>query len=745
MIGFIGAASAQKGSVRGFVYEKETGEAVLFSNVYLEGTTYGAATDVDGFYSINGVPVGEYVLMTTSIGYDTTRVEIQIQANKIVNQKLFINKSDVRLETFEVGGERDEAKSEVRIGTVKITPKQINKIPAVGGEPDLAQYLQILPGVVFTGDQGGQLYIRGGSQIQTKVLLDGLTIYNPFHSVGLFSVFETDLIRNVEVLTGGFNAEYGGRISAVIDIATRDGNKNRLSGKFATNTFLSKAILEGPIIKLKDGEEWSGSYVLAGKISYLDESSKLFYSYIDTAGLPYNFLDLYAKASFTAGTGSKLSVSAYRHNDNADFQGRSLFAWDTWGMGANFSLVPAFSKAIIDGFFSYSTYEMKLTEANEKPRTSSIGGFNGGVSFSYFFPQGDIRYGIEVSGFATTFDFFNVLGSKIEANQYTTELGGFVKYKADLGGRLILEPSIRLNVYASLPAVTFEPRFGFKYNLTDKVRVKGSGGFYTQNFISTKSDRDVVNLFTGFLSAPEESLRNADGEAVNNNLQNSVHAIGGVEVDVSRELTLNAEVYYKGFPQLINLNREKLFPADPNYVVENGRAYGFDVLAKYDYRNLFLWGVYSLGFVRRTDANQTYPPHFDRRHNLNFLASYGFGNNWEVSFRWNYGSAFPFTRTQGFYEDINFLDGVATDLNSQNGNLGILYEEALNQGRLSDYHRLDVSLKKGWELGKHAKIEASASVTNIYNRENVFYVDRIRGQRVDQLPLLPSGGLTFSF
>ncbi|MFK7904017.1 MAG: carboxypeptidase-like regulatory domain-containing protein, partial [Chitinophagales bacterium] len=201
-------AQTEQGIIRGFVYEEDSGEPMIFTNVFLEGTTYGAATDINGFFSINKVPPGTYMLLSTGIGYDTTKVEVTLKANQILNEKLFVGKNDIVLDVIEVGAAKQEARTEVRTSVIKITPKQINKIPAVGGEPDLAQYLQMLPGVVFTGDQGGQLYIRGGSQIQTRVLLDGITVYNPFHSIGLFSVFETDLIRNVEVMTGGFNAEY---------------------------------------------------------------------------------------------------------------------------------------------------------------------------------------------------------------------------------------------------------------------------------------------------------------------------------------------------------------------------------------------------------------------------------------------------------------------------------------------------------------------------------------------------------
>lgn len=741
-------ALAQTGDVRGFIYNKDTGEPVLFANVFLEGTTYGAAADENGFYSINKVPVGEYTLLTTYIGFDTSKVVINIKANQILNQKLFISESDVLLSTFEVEGAKQEQQTEVRTSTIKITPQQINKIPAIGGEPDLAQYLQVLPGVVFTGDQGGQLYIRGGSQIQTKVLLDGLTIYNPFHSIGLFSVFETDLLSNVEVMTGGFNAEYSGRISAVIDIKTKDGNKKRMAGKVAANTFLAKAILEGPIVKLTEDRDLSASYVFSAKTSYLDRTSPLLYSYINEDGLPYNFTDLYGKVSMVTGNGSRINFSGFRFSDNANFLQLSDYFWDSWGLGSSFVLIPGQSKTIIDGFFSFSNYGIRLEEADANARFSKIGGFNGGINFSYFLPKGDIKYGIELSGFSTEFEFFNALNYKLEENQFTTEIGGYLKYRSELfDAKLLFEPSLRVNFYASLPTFALEPRLGIKYNVNNDLRFKASGGIYTQNFISTKSDRDVVNLFTGFLSAPDVTLRDINGEQVDDNLQRALHGIAGVEIDLTRGLEMNTEVYYKGFGQLININRRKFTNADPDYIIEEGAAYGIDFLLKYDYKNLFLWGVYSLGYVTRDDGQQNYPPHFDRRHNVNFLASYQFGRDlgWEASIRWNLGSGFPFTQTQGFYEDLNLTGGIDVDYISQNGNLAIIYDDELNGGRLPYYHRMDLSLKKTWLTGVNSKLEASASVTNVYDRKNIFYFDRIRYTRINQLPILPSAGISFSF
>ena len=186
---------------------------------------------------------------------------------------------------------------------------------------------------------------------------------------------------------------------------------------------------------------------------------------------------------------------------------------------------------------------------------------------------------------------------------------------------------------------------------------------------------------------------------------------------------------------------------DPDYTTETGEAYGVDFLIKYNAQNLYLYGTYSLGYVNRDDGEQVYPTIFDRRHNVNLLATYNFGadNEWEASARWNMGSGFPFTQTQGFYEYELFDNGVTTDFLSNNPNLGIIYSDTRNGGRLPYFHRLDVSVKRTFEFSKYTKLEAIFSVTNAYDRNNIFFVDRITTNRVDQLPILPSLGLIFSF
>ncbi|HOY48528.1 MAG TPA: TonB-dependent receptor [Flavobacteriales bacterium] len=254
---------AQTATIRGVVYNKKNGEPVIFTNVHLDGTQFVAQTDVNGFYTITKVPAGSYTLVFSSIGFEKTSVNVNVKAGQILTQNLYVQSKAVDIKEFEVRGEKEEEQNRIGVGLTTITPKEMNKLPTIGAEPDIAQYLQVLPGVTFTGDQGGQLYIRGGSPIQNKVLLDGMIIYNPFHSIGLFSVFDTDVIRNADVYTGGFSAENGGRVSSIMKITTKDGDKKRFGGKVSASPFVSKLQLEGPLSRQKDGKASSSSSSLA--------------------------------------------------------------------------------------------------------------------------------------------------------------------------------------------------------------------------------------------------------------------------------------------------------------------------------------------------------------------------------------------------------------------------------------------------------------------------------------------------
>ena len=769
---------AQKGTVRGNVFEKTGASPIGFATVGLEGTGLGATTDLNGFFTISDVPVGPQKLKVSFIGYTDYSVDIEIKKGEIVYQNIFLEEGGTELQEVVVSGKKSQAQAQVQISKIAITAKQIRALPSAGGQADVAQYLTVLPGVVFTGDQGGQLYIRGGSPVQNRILLDGMTIYNPFHSIGFFSVFETELIRNVDVLTGGFNADYGGRISAVVDVKTREGNRKRLSGVVSGSPFQAKALIEGPIIKLKEDGGSSISFVLTGKKALIDRSATSLYSYVgDTTkilslfeqpeswkapnrdtnlvrGIPFEYEDIYGKLTLLTGNGSKLNLFGFNYTDGVNY-GITNFGWKSSGGGLDFTVIPSNSNTIISGVITASGYDSYIEDADRLPRTSSISGYSAGLNFTNFGRDSEFKYGIELNGFKTEFEFINFKGYSISQVENTTEISFYSKFRRKIGP-IVIEPGIRLQYYQSLNDFAFEPRLGLKYNITDRLRFKAAGGFYSQNLLSTVNERDIVNLFVGFLSGPEEALYKpgtkpgVEANRTDNRLQKSIHAVSGFEIDVTNNFDLNVEGYYKRFTQLIALNRNKLLSTDPNFITETGDAYGIDVSVKIEAKRAYLWGSYSLGYVTRNDGEEVYPPVFDRRHNLNLVGTYQLGKKkaWECGVRWNFGSGFPFTQTQGFYNNIPFQDGVNTDVlggNIQPNDLGILYSDKRNGGRLPYYHRMDISIKRLFKFTKFSNLEVTASATNVYNRPNIFYFDRLRYSRVNQLPILPSLSATFQF
>ena len=749
-------------TIKGFVYDNNSGEPVPFANVVLKGTNYGVATDINGFFSINKIPDGKYTLTLRYVGFEEYAEEISLSGKQVVSRKINLKVASQQLKEVKIKGNREERRIETTVSVEKISPKQIQQMPSIGGQADLAQYLQVLPGVTFTGDQGGQLYIRGGSMIQNKTLLDGMAVYNPFHSIGLFSVFETDVILSADIYTGGFGAEYGGRLSSIMDITTRDGNKRHHTGKIGITTLGANLILEGPLKKETPESKSTITYLVTAKNSYLSQSSGLFYSYMDS-GLPYDFMDLYGKLTMQSENGSKVSLFGFNYTDEVkNYQSIANYDWYNYGGGANFSIVTG-SNAIMEGNFAYSDYKITLEDESNYPKSSRINGFTFGLHMTYFIGKNKLKYGVDLEGFGTNYEFYNSFGRHFKQTENTSEMSAFVTYNIK-AGKWLIDPGFRLIYYASVAEVSPEPRLAIKYNATDKLRFKLASGLYSQNFLDAKSDNDVVNLFTGFLTGSENLGVSSTfgGEEVTSFIQKAQHIILGVEYDINDYLQLNIEPYFKNFSQLINMNRNKMFDNLPEYqeggayetpeylrtdfIIEKGKAYGVDFSLKYSYDKIYLWVAYSLGYIERTsEAEGAYNPHYDRRHNINTLATYTAGDSreWEFSARWNFGSGFPYTMTRGIYELLPFYD-INTDYGTGNGEIGIYYS-ALNQGRLPYYHRFDISAKRKFSLGRRSILEVNASITNVYNRENMFYFNRLTFERVDQMPIMPSLGMTLTF
>ena len=759
-----GEASAQC-TVKGVLFDEKNGEAIPFANVVLDGTTYGCATDINGFFLINKVPEGTYTLKVKYMGYEEYSEQLTLAKNRTVTRTIHLKPSAQLLKTVEItDSKKEERQMQTQVSVQKITATQIQQMPSIGGQADIAQYMQVLPGVSSTGDQGGQLYIRGGSMIQNLCLLDGMIVYNPFHSIGLYSIFETDIILNANIYTGGFGAEYGGRISSVMDITTRDGNKRHHTGKVGLNTFGASLILEGPLKRESNESKSTVTYLISAKNSYLSKTSEALYSYVD-GGLPFDFLDIYGKLTFNSGTGSKASIFGFRFDDQVlGYQSIADYHWNNYGAGSNFMLVTG-SSAILDGTIAYSKYRINFDDGTNDQKYSEIGGFITNLQFTHFFGSNKLKYGFCFEDNSTDYQFVNSYSKHTSQQESSATLSFFASYNLKLG-KWLLDPGVRFAYYVTLAEPSIEPRLSAKYNINSDWRLKLAAGLYSQIFLDSRSDNDIVNLFSGFLTGSPDlnvpsSFRDED---VSTCVQKAKHLVVGVEYDLTDHITLNAEVYYKKFDQLLNANRNKIYEdnnseyTDPSsaffqpeylrkdYIIETGYAAGLDLSARVDLERLYLWATYSLGYVERTDEIQTYNPHYDRRHTINLLGTYALGEQreWEISARWTFGSGFPFTQTQGAFQRLLFPSGISTDYTQENGAYSLHYAD-LYKGQLPNYHRLDLGVKRKFSLGARSILELSLSATNVYSRENIFYFNRATFERVNQLPILVCAGATLTF
>lgn len=762
------AQTSATGSVKGFVYEKGTGEALNATNIFVQGTKTGAQTDDNGYFTISQLAPGTYTLFATSFGYDTAFVTIKIEAGTVATKKFYLDSKGLELKSVDVSARKLLKKTRINIGTTTITPKEIKLLPSAGGEPDLAQYLQVTPGVTFTGDQGGQLYIRGGSPVQTGILLDGITIYNPFHSIGLYSVFETEAIRSADVYTAGFNATYGNRSSAILDIHTKDGNNQRISGTVSASPIMVRGMLEGPLMKQKTPDGGSSTFLISAKHSYLSQTSKPLYGGLGEQfknGLPFEFTDLYGKVTFSGNNGSKFNLFGFNFRDKANVLNNTgasaaQFDWNSYGAGTTFVVSPSGSSSLINGKFAYSTYKINNKEVNFSPRSSSINNFEGAINFTYFFPgYSQLNYGIEVAGQSTKLDYKSSVDTVIVPfERNNTTAAAFFVYKKNFNQRFILEPSIRFQYYSSQSKLSPEPRINMKFNVNSNLRFKAAAGIYSQNIVGIKSDRDVVNFFNGFVLSPDQKILNTDRQIANNNLERAQHLVAGVEFDI-QDVEFNIEPWFKNFSQIVQLNRTKGINGTntADFQADKGKAAGIDLSAKYVKKRIFLWGVVSYQKITYTTrlenfdntySIQEYAPPFDRRLNINLVASYTLGKNkdWDISARFNYGSPFPFTQTQAFNENVNITgNGINSSPLTQNGNLNTIYANSINGGRLTQYHRMDLSLKKTFKLSTFSTLESTFAITNVYDRNNVFYVNRIDNKVYYQLPVFPSLNVSWRF
>ena len=744
-------AQAQFATVRGRVVDRTDDQplpgAALVLRSMDEGRQVGTATDGNGYFVLARITPGAYVLETSFIGYvsqvDTLR--LAMDDSRTLDVQLVVDEAEMDEVVVESQRATREGLSTVGIETIR--PTALARIPMPSASGDLAAYLQTLPGVVTTGDRGGNLFVRGGTPTQNLVLIDGMPVFQPFHIVGFYSAFPADIVAFADVHAGGFGARYGGRLSSVIDVSTRNGNKKHVVGGASLAPFLGSLRFEAPLLPNRV------SVLASVRESVIERVSP------EVLGqdLPYRFGDRFVKVHAFLSRTSSLSLtglSTFDEGDVADTEGvPNQISWRNRAFGAHYIYLPEAFAALAQIRVFGSRLESQYRPFRAAQRDASTRLFGLEAGFVYYLGDTEVRGGLFGQTYVFEYDFDR---SGDGFKEFITEGGLYVDVKAQLNEQFRVEPGLRMHSFASRHQVAFEPRVRAVWQpsgQTGKHIFSAAWGRYHQQIIGLYNARDVTDAFVTWAPSPPNA----------SDVPSAMHVMGGWEGQLFPGVSFSLEAFHKTLSNLAFAEyRDEL---DDGIAIDpvDGIAQGLDVkveVVRPSFYGAISYGLASVEYEREVEKlilrevgtgidvaviqetqriTEQFPPPHDRRHQVNALARVARGP-YAVSVRWQFGSGLPFTSLAGFYDDIPVNTPDDTGFRTQPGSPVLVSDLELYTARLPSYHRLDVSLERQFEVGPVAAT-LQAAVINIYDRDNIFDYDLFAGRRVNQLPLIPSLGL----
>ncbi len=734
-------AFAQRATIRGFVTDGSDGEPLPGVNVVLiaeDGTLEGTATNSDGFYAVSRIDPGVYVLRATFVGYRPHADSLELTAGQILTINFELSEAEAELGELVVESERETVgAANLEAGLQTVRASDVELVPAPDVSADLVNYLTTLPGVVSQGDRGGQLFIRGGEPTQNLILLDGVPIYQPFHIVGFFSAFPSEIITSVDVYAGGFGVRYGGRLSSVIDVAARDGNKRHFAGAVTAAPFVSSARIEGPIVpgRVSVLASVRESVIEHGASKLIDEE------------LPFRFGDRFAKIHANVSSSARLSVTGISTSDvgvlgpnpamtdEAPADERDEVRWTNEAAGLRFVVLPSTLPVFSEILVSYSRLENEFGPRGDALRSTSLERFGVTTNVTHYLGPLDFHWGLFLN--SSTLD--SNLGGQYQnvelQREFVTEAGFFVEPEVRTNVGLVIRPGVRLHSFPSKSRTFLEPRVRATWS-RGLHRISAAAGIYHQEIVGLNDRRDAGDVFTAWTSSPLGIVPEA------------YHAILGYRVFPFRGLALSLEGFYKHLKDVI-VPEWTAFPRFTTRAQEaDGSIKGLDARIEWVANAFYAAITYGLSQVRYTaafpalqiltgDHTTAFSPPHDRRHQVNAIAS---TNTWgfDVSVRWQLSSGVPFNESLGF--DRFILMDSLIDVRGEPGDERVLYGSPYT-GRLPLYHRLDVSVDREFEIKDRAALTVQVGLINAYDRRNLFYLDLFTLRRVDQLPVIPTVGL----
>jgi hypothetical protein len=788
-------------NVRGTVVDSAARAPLPHANCQLVGSGTGAVTDAVGRFLLH-IPPGGYMLRVTVVGYGAWEQNLTVERDLELDT-IVLAARPIPLDNVTITGERDsvalpDIALAVQPGVAVVERRRIVGAPGLL-EPDLFRALLMLPGVTTPNDVSNELYVRGGTPDQNLVLLDGGVLYQPYHVLGIAGIVNPDIIDRAYVSMGGFSSKYGGRMSSVIDVRTRSMDRKRMHGEGTVSLLSSKLTLSG-----QPGKNW---YVMAaGRRTYLDQASTLAYKLgLSPESLPYYFYDVYGKILWRPGTRHTLVVSGFLSRDDFSrqdvtreysydavlnrreflryaFVGKDRVVWGndlltlSWEYRPNVNLVSKvtlFQSRADNSFESldrWKYYEgagdsiralvdsLNRTERADRPvvdnritdrtvRWDVEYDVNDGHQLLFGMEMNRIQLAYGWTYFGGAFSqeeevplFFDAAPDSFCYRRFIENWSVYVEDMWKVGERWTLKPGIRVERFGGQrPRWVYSPRWALRFDANERLVLRASGGLYYQSLFRSR-ERGYVGLLEIPFSTGSHPL------------QRSVHWLLGGEYRFRRNRSVEADVYYKSFQNL--LRNDSSTWVEPVWIGGQGRAYGVELTWNESSPAVELEANYTLAWAQRRFEGQTYYTNFDQRHSLGVLATFRLPKQWTIGARFVLATGRAFYLNQFVGRDYSLgEDGFeyhANDTKKLRGH-GIGYPS-----RLPAYHRLDLTVSRTYTF-KHWTLRPYLNILNVYNRTNPLYYERTTDEyngppfryfvryKAYGVPMLPSLGAHFEF
>jgi hypothetical protein len=731
--GFSENVTSKPVTISGFVVDARNGESLTGAVIYAEEIpTVGITTNSYGYFSLT-LPEGNYTLIVRYLGYKTKSIPLKLTENQNINIEL--EEESITLDEITITGEKNNNNVVSNELISKISVKEIQNIPVILGEKDILKTIQLLPGVTPAGEGNAGFYVRGGGVDQNLILLDEAPVYNPSHLLGFFSTFNSDAIKDVTLYKGGFPAEYGGRLSSVVDIKMNEGNNKEYHLSGGIGLIASRLSVEGPILKNK------GSFMIAARRTYAD----LFLRLLPGTGADSTaskttlyFYDLNLKANYQVTNKDRIYLSCYLGRDNFNLGGILGLNW------GNITATARWNHIINDKIFSNSSlifnrysYNFNVAVGTSTMKVlSEIKDWNLKEDINYYINSNNsLKFGFNsiyhtfVPSKVDSTAFFRVRSMD---NRYALENAVYISNEQTITKHLKANYGLRYSLFSSIgPGTVYtydevadivdsvsypsgkiyntfgglEPRLILNYIINDSSSVK----------VSYARTRQYIHLLSNTTSTTPFDLWVPSNTNILPEIADQ-YTLGYFRNFSNNMFETSVEVYYKNMQNQIDYrNGANLIlnnKVESQLVFGKGWGYGAEFLIRKKYGKLTGWLSYTLSKTKRQfpaiNGGSTFLAKQDRPNNISVVAMYNISPRLTLSATWIYLSGNVVTFPSGRY----YVDG----------NVVPYYTER-NGYRMPDYHRLDIGLT--WQRKKSLRFESNwnFSIYNAYARENAYAIN----------------------